>query len=95
MNRKEMIRMLVDCSLAAAAENAHQSWLRDIFTKGFAGFATMSNAQLSRELRLRGLSEYEEPVEEDCPEEDDVEDIAIEHLRGPKRSRSYDDAERD
>jgi hypothetical protein len=83
--------MLVDFSLAAAAEDAQASWLRDIFTKGFRGFATMSTADLLRELQYRDLAGFEDAVaEEDF--EDDGEETRIQSRIGYERTRGAGDA---
>jgi hypothetical protein len=93
MNREDMIRMLVEYSVAASAEDRQGSWVREIVTKGFRGFANMSSAELSRELRYRGLVRFEDP-DEDVDFEDDGEEPGIEKLVDLHRSHSFEDAER-
>jgi hypothetical protein len=85
--------MLVEFSLAAAVEDPQASWLRDIFTKGFRGFAVMSNAELLRELQYRDLAGFENVIEDE-EFEDESEEPRIENLIGQDRSRSFEDAGR-
>ena len=94
MTKEEMIHALVDFSLAAAADNPRESWLRDLFTRGFRGFENMSPAELMRELQFRGIVPFEESVEDDDLN-DDGEDFAIEDLPGRARSRSFAETDRD
>jgi hypothetical protein len=63
MNRNDMIRQLVDFSLAGAARDSRDSWLREVLEKGFKGFENLSTADLLRELQFRGLADFDE-VEE-------------------------------
>jgi hypothetical protein len=97
MNREQMLRELVEFSLAAATEDPQSEWLRNIFTKGFRGFASMSSGELLRELHYRDLAGSENAVgDQDFEEEDEEEDApGIENLIGLDRSRSAEDAGRD
>jgi hypothetical protein len=94
MNREDMIRMLVDSSLAAAAEDPQAGWLREIFTRGFRGFETRSTPDLVRELQFRGIAEFEDSAGTDDWESDDGE-IPDENVFGLNRSRSSAEAERE
>jgi hypothetical protein len=77
--------MLVDFSVKAAAEDPQASWLRDIFAKGFRGFAGMSSAELLRELQFRDLAAFDDA--DDVEESDDEdEETRVESLIGRDRS---------
>ena len=92
MDREHMIRMLVEFSVAASAEDRQASWLREIFTQGFRGFSSMSSDELLREMRYRGLAGFDDSVEEENFEDDGA--TRIESLIWLHRSRSAEDAER-
>jgi hypothetical protein len=86
--------MLVDFSIAAATEDAQTGWLREVFTKGFRGFSSMSSAELLREIHFRGIAEAADALaDEDF--EDETDDPRIENLIELKHSRAFADAERD
>lgn len=51
-----------------------EGWLRLILRKGFAGFDNMSEAQLARELQLRGLQPPIETGDDAATLEDDFSD---------------------
>ncbi len=94
MNREDMIRALVEFSLAAAAEDPRASWLRDIFTGGFSGFAGMASADLLRELQYRDLAGFDDSVEDE-DFEDDREAFRSESFIAPSHPLSSEDAGRD
>jgi hypothetical protein len=87
-----MIGILVDFSIDASSEDEQRSWLREIFTRGFRGFASMSTAELLRELSYRGLAGLEEPEVEEDDYEDEGDEPRIDNLVGVHRSPSFEDA---
>jgi len=83
MERAEMIRRLVDANLEIGLEQGDLAWLRAILTDGFPGYGRLTDAGLAREMRLRGLLEFDEPEmdvdfdDDPDPEEDDDLDEAV------------------
>jgi hypothetical protein len=64
LSRQDMIDQLVTFSLNAALGDRDTLWLREMFERGFRGFAALSHAELVREMQFRGL------LGEDTPEGD-------------------------
>ena len=64
MHRDAMIDLLVLDCLENAAAGRRGIWLLSILRDGFAGFARMSDAQLSDEFARRGLMAREETAAE-------------------------------
>lgn len=62
MHREAMIDLLVLDSLENAVSRRRGIWLLSILRDGFAGFAKMSDAQLSAEFIRRGLMAREMTV---------------------------------
>ena len=69
ISRKEMIRQLVDHSVATVLAESSQFWMREIFENGFAGYRLLSDQQLRMEMQLRGLDIAAEPADEDGEDE--------------------------
>lgn len=61
MTKQEMVKKLVEHSVAAALREPDGIWLREIFERGTAGFANLPRAALRLEMELRGLLEFREP----------------------------------
>jgi len=82
MNRESIIQKLIENRVDNIARHGCGIWLHEILERGFIGFANMSDAELSREMRHRGIKcEIENkpwPVDEDDddpePEEDEEDD---------------------
>jgi hypothetical protein len=53
--RQNMIDQLVAFSLRAALDDTGAGWLREMFEQGFAGFSSLTYAELVREMQFRGL----------------------------------------
>jgi hypothetical protein len=68
MTRDEMVRRLVEFSVAAALGESRRYWLRDLFERGFAGYRNYSDKRLRRELELRGLVQPEDTLVDEEPE---------------------------
>jgi hypothetical protein len=79
MERVEMIRRIVDASIDIALRERDFAWLRTILSDGFPGYGRLTDAGLAREMRLRGLLEFDEPELDvdfdDDPDPDDDEDL--------------------
>lgn len=56
-SRAEMIKKLVDHSIAIAIAESPKYWMKDVFEKGFIGYSKLSTQQLRLEMQLHGLDE--------------------------------------
>lgn len=65
MDKQQMIDRLISHSLQTAGDGEYRENLRELYRKGFPGFANLPEASLKRELQFRGLLAYEEPDEFD------------------------------
>lgn len=55
MTRSDMISSLVELAVKTAQSQTQPYWLTEIFEKGFPGYGNFSDAQLQREMHMRGL----------------------------------------
>jgi hypothetical protein len=75
LDRQAAVEQLIAHALDAIRSDPEEGWLRLVLRKGFAGFENMSEAQLARELQLRGLQAPAETSDDDpATLEDDFSD---------------------
>lgn len=93
MHRDAMIDLLVHDCLESAVSGRRGVWLLSILRDGFAGFARMSDAQLSDEFMRRGLMACEKTVDghDDWQGADGIDDWLIPRAatRGGSEGHDY------
>jgi hypothetical protein len=89
MSRNEMIAILVNDTVERMVDLRQVFWLHGILENGFAGFAKMSDDELRRELKGRGL-DLGNPLDEadECDSDEREESHDLLRLAGHLGSNS-------
>jgi hypothetical protein len=81
MNKEIIIQKLIESQVDYITRHGCGIWLHDILERGFAGFGNMSDEQLMREMRQRGIEIERDDKPWPVDEEDDEPEPDDEDLR--------------
>lgn len=86
MNKEIIIQKLIESQIDYITRHGCGLWLHNILERGFVGFGNMSEEQLLREMRQRGIKdEFDNkpwPVDEDDDDDAEQEDEDVRKLIG-------------
>lgn len=93
MNREMIIQKLIENQVDHITRHGCGLWLHNVLERGFKGFDNMTDAQLLREMRQRGIGDERDPRPWPVDEEDDEPDADDEDLRLMAGMRTVGDAQ--